>query len=170
MPSGNGAQIGGLLEDMNSVMARLSEAGTASSAHASDVSAGVQTLQNEVNDITAVLTNTFIQLADNMRQTIARAHDTLVTADWSGQSRGAADAAEAQLNGDVSTTLEAAQTGVESLGSALRQQVESFYLEVTGQFSTVMTNIEGAYSELSRGTQMFADSLVQADQTISFGG
>ncbi len=170
MPSSNGAQIGGLLEDMNSVMARLSEAGTASSTHATDISAGVQTLQDEVNDITAVLTSTFVQLADNMRQQIARAHDTLVGADWSGQSRGAADAAEAQLNGDVTSTLEAAQTGVETLGTALRQQVESFYMEVTGQFTTVMGNIEGAYNELSRGTRMFADNLVQADQTISFGG
>ena len=170
MPSTNGAHIGGVLEDMNSVMTRLEEAGAATATHVGDVAAGVQTLQAEVNDVTTTLTNTFVQLAENLRGQIARAHDTLVAADWSGQSRGAADAAEAQLNGDVNTTLEAANAGVEELGTALRNQVEGFYLEVTGQFTSVMTNIEGAYGDLSRGTRMFADNLAQADQTISFGG
>lgn len=170
MPSTSGAQIGGALEDMNAVMARLTEAGSASITHAGDVATGVETLQQEVNDVTATLTQTFIHLAEGLREQITRAHDTLVAADWSGQSRGAADAAEAQLNADVNTTLEAAQAGVESLGAALREQVESFYGEVTGQFSAVMANIEGAYGELSRGTQLFAENLAQADQTISFAG
>ncbi len=170
MPSTNGAQIGGLLEDMSSVMTRLQEAGTASTTHATDATTGAQALQAEIDDVTVTLTNTFVQLAQNLREQITRARETLVAADWSGQSRGAADAAEAQLNGDVNTTLEAAQTGVEALGASLRQQAESFYTEVTGQFTAVMTNIEGAYGELSRGTQMFADNLAQADQTISFGG
>ena len=115
------------------------------------------------------LTTIFVQLADNLRAQIARAHNTLVVADWSGQSRGAANAAEAQLNGDLDTTLEGAQAGVETLGSALSSQVEAFYLDVTGQFTNLMSNIEGVYGELSRDTRMFADNLAQADQTISFG-
>lgn len=170
MPSTSGAQIGGVLEDMNAVMTRLGEAGTASTTHASDVAGGVATLQAEVNDVTATLNQTFVQLAENLREQIRQARDTLAAADWSGQSRGAADAAEAQLNADVNTTLDAAQLGVENLGAALRDQVEGFYGEVTGQFTTVMTSIEGAYAELQRGTQLFAENLAQADQTISFAG
>ena len=151
-------------------MTQLSEAGGASTEHANDVESCVVTLQAEVNVVTSTLTQTFTQLAEYLREQIRRAHDTLVAADWSGQSRGAADAAEAQLNGDVNATLDAAQAGVENLGVSLRSQVEGFYTEVTGQFSTVMTNIEGSYGELARGTQLFAENLAQADQTISFGG
>ncbi len=168
MPSTSGAQIGGVLEDIANVTSRLTDAGAASATHSSEVRVGVETLRNEVTDVTATLSATFERLAEDLRTQIRTAHDALVAADWSGRSRGAADAAEAQLNGDVATTLEAAHTGVEAVGAALRDQVESFYGEVTGQFATVMTNIESAYGELSRGTQLFADNLAQADTTISF--
>lgn len=169
MPTTNGAAIGGVLGDLHTVMSRLDAAGAAATSHASDVRVGVETLRNDVEDISTTLRTTFEQLAEQLRGQIAQAHTALVAADWSGRSRGAADAAEAQLSSDVRATLDQAEAGVEALGASLRQQTEGFYQEVTGQFSSVMGNIERAYGELSRGTSAFADSLAQADQTISFG-
>ena len=169
MPTTNGAAIGGVLEDLHAVMSRLDAAGAAATSHAADVRVGVETLRNEVDDVASTLSTTVGQLAERLREQIAQAHTALLAADWSGRSRGAADAAEAQLSGDVRTTLADAEAGIEALRASLRQQTEGFHQDVTGRFSTVMANIERAYGELSRGTAAFADNLAQADQTISFG-
>lgn len=102
-----------------------------------------------------------------LQEEISRAAAILQAAGWAGGSRAAADAAEAQLNSDVGTTVEAARAGLELLSAALDDQVQAFHDEVSGEFSVVMGNIRYAYAELARGTQLFAENLAQADQTVS---
>ena len=164
------AQIGGALADIDAVHDRLTGASSASEAHAGEVAADVGRLQAEVEDVTATLQRIFEQRADDLLRAISDATRTLEAADWAGGSRQAAAAAEAQLTGDVGTTVDAARLGIDSLATALRGQVAGFYDEVNGQFSTVMGNIQTAYAELARGTDLFARNLEEADRTISFGG
>ena len=164
------AQIGGALADIDAVHDRLTGASTASEAHAGEVAADIGRLQGEVEDVTATLQRIFDQRADELLRAISHATRTLEAADWAGGSRQAATAAEAQLTGDVGSTVESARAGIDSLATSLRDQVAGFYDEVNGQFSSVMGTIQTAYAELARGTDLFARNLEEADRTISFGG
>ncbi len=168
MPTG--AQIGGALADIGAVQDRLSGASAASEVHGGQVAGDVQVLQGEVAEVTATLERMFEQRAEELLAEIGRATAALQAADWSGASRHAAEAAEAQLTTEVNQTVAAARTGVASLGTALRDQVGSFYDEVTGQFGAVMGSIRDAYAELARGTDLFAQNLAEADRTISYSG
>lgn len=162
--------IGGALSDIDAVHADMERARAASDAHGGQVAGDVGLALAEVDDVTQALRNAVAQRAEELRQEIDRASATLAAADWAGGSRAAADAAEAQLNGDMQRTTEAAQTGLEHLARALHDQVQAFHDEVTGEFATVMGSIRDAYAELARGAQLFAENLAQADQTISFSG
>lgn len=164
------AQIGGALADIEAVHADLGRAQTASAAHSGQVAQEVLTALGEVQDVATVLRSAFEGRAQDLMAQISQASSTLRGADWAGNSRVAADAAEAQLSADVSTTVDAARVGIEQLTAALGNQVEAFHAEVTGQFANVMGNIEAAYQELARGTSMFAENLARADETITFGG
>lgn len=168
MPTG--AQIGGALADIGAVQERLSGASAASETHGGQVATDVQVLQGEVAEVTAALERIFEQRAEALLAEIRRASSALGSADWSGASRNAAEAAESQLTAEVDRTVEGARTGINALGSALRDQVGSFHDEVTGQFATVMGSIRDAYSELARGTDLFARNLAEADRTITYTG
>lgn len=162
--------IGGALGDIDAVFADMERAQTASDAHSGNVATDVGVALAEVDDVTLALRNAVAERAGVLREEIQRAASTLAAADWAGSSRSAADAAEAQLNGDVQMAVDAAETGLETLARVLHDQVQGFHDEVTGEFAVVMGNIRDAYAELARGTQLFAENLAQADQTISFGG
>ncbi len=168
MPTG--AQIGGALADIGAVEQRLSGASAASELHGGQVAGDVAVLQGEVAEVTATLERMFEQRADELLAEIRRATSTLASADWSGGSRDAAEAAEAQLTTEVDQTVVAAREGVASLATALRDQVGSFYDEVAGRFTTVMGSIRDAYAELARGTDLFAQNLAEADRTITYSG
>lgn len=163
-------QIGGALADIDAVFADLGRAQDASEAHGGNVATDVGAALAEVEDVSRALQNAVAERARLLVDEINRAAATLQAADWVGGSRAAADAAEAQLNADVVATVEAARAGLETLSNALREQVQGFHDEVTGEFSAVMGTIRDAYGELARGTQLFAENLAQADQTISFTG
>jgi hypothetical protein len=163
-------QIGGALSDIDAVFADMERAQQASEIHGGQVATDVGRALGEVEDVSRVLRDAVAERAVQLQDEINRAAGTLRAADWVGGSRAAADAAEAQLNGDVTATVEAARAGLESLSSALRDQVQAFHDDVTGEFTVVMGNIRDAYAELARGAQLFAENLAQADQTISFGG
>ncbi len=169
MPTG-GTQIGGALADIAAVHDRLTGASAASEAHGGQVSADVQMLQGEVAEVTAALSRAFETRAEELLAEINRATEALRSADWAGNSRGAADAAEAQLTGNVNQTVTSARDGIASLGTSLREQVELFYQDVSGQFTVVLANIRDAYAELARGTDRFAQNLAEADRTISYNG
>ncbi|MGI9624241.1 MAG: hypothetical protein ACR2PK_15505 [Acidimicrobiales bacterium] len=163
------AQIGGAIADIESVQARLVEAGAASQNHVGEVSADVARLQGEIDDVTRTLQHLFDERAATLLAEIARATRSLESADWDGASREAAAAAEAQLTADLNRTVESGRAGVEALGNAMRQQVSSFHTDVSNDFGAVMTRITESYSELARGAEMFARNLAEADRTISFG-
>ncbi len=162
-------QIGGALSDIDAVFADMERAREASDVHSGNVASDVNIALSEVEDVARVLRDAVAERATLLQEEINRAASTLRAADWVGGSRAAADAAETQLHGDVLATSEAARAGLESLAAALRDQVQAFHDEVTGDFTMVMGNIRDAYGELARGTQLFAENLAQADQTISFG-
>ncbi len=164
------AQIGGALADIDAVHDRLTGASGASDTHAGEVAGDVARLQAEIEDVTGALQTIFEQRADDLLRAITEATNTLESADWAGGSREAAAAAEAQLTSDVNLTVDAARTGIETLATAMRDQVGGFYEEVNGQFATVMGNIRDAYAELARGTDLFARNLEEADRTIAFSG
>jgi DNA-binding ferritin-like protein (Dps family) len=162
--------IGGALADIDAVFADLGRAQSASDLHGGNVATDVATALGEVDDVSRALQGAVAERARMLQEEISRAAATLQAADWAGGSRAAAEAAEAQLSGDVRNTVEAARAGLESLSAALGDQVQAFHDEVSGEFSVVMGNIRDAYAELARGTQLFAENLAQADQTISFTG
>lgn len=162
--------IGGALTDIDAVFADLGRAQNASDLHGGNVATDVAAALGEVDDVSRALQNAVAERTRMLQEEISRAAATLDATDCFGDSRGAADAAEAQLSTDVRTTVDAAQTGLESLSAALREQVQAFHDEVNGEFTVVMGNIRDAYAELARGTQLFAENLAQADQTISFTG
>ena len=162
------AQIGGALADIDAVHDRLTGASGASETHAGEVAGDVARLQAEIEDVTGTLQRIFEQRAEDLLRVIADATRTLEAADWAGGSREAATAAEAQLTSDVTVTVDAARSGIETLSTALRDQVGGFYDEVNGQFTTVMGSIRDAYAELARGTDLFARNLEEADRTIAF--
>jgi len=165
----SGALIGGALSDMDSVTNRLTAAGGASLTHSGEATATAQVLVDEIADVTNHLATTFVNLAETLRTEITAARTTLGAANWTGRSRGAADAAEADLNGQVNTTLNAAQQGVDELSGVLQRMVLSFHGDVSGQFANVMNSINERYVALGRGTTAFADGLRQVDSTISYG-
>ncbi|MFN3216541.1 MAG: hypothetical protein ACE367_08615 [Acidimicrobiales bacterium] len=169
MSDTSGALIGGALSDIENVTTRLAAAGGASVTHASDAAATAQVLVDEIGDVTNHLTTTFIGLAEALRTEITAARTTLGAANWTGRSRGAADAAEADLHTQTSAVLEAAQQGVDELSGVLLRMVLSFHGDVAGQFANVMNQINERYQALGRGTTAFAEGLRQVDSTISYG-
>lgn len=169
MGAGAGQQIGGNLGDMERVRAMLADAGQGATAHVGSVTTAVETLQGELDDITATMTTNFETLAGDLTEKVDSASNALAEADWNGQSRAQAEAAEAAFKQQITATLAAALEGCAALGTAMSDQAMGFHTDITGQFRTIMTDIDTNYASLANGTQVFMERLAEDDaNTIRF--
>ena len=161
-----GSQIGGNLSDLAGTTTDFNQTGTDTlEAHSVSASSSDQ-LVAEVTDVTTLLQTNFETMAEDLRGSITRAKNTAQGADWHGQSRENALAAEELLNGEVNQVLEGATTAVTALKDFLVARVTDFHADVTGDFQVIMNNIDAAYRDLATATQTFAENLDLADQTI----
>lgn len=157
--SGNLTDLAGTTTDFNQTGEDTMSAHGASAASADSLVA-------EVTDVTNLLQQNFDTMAEDLRGSITRAKSTMNSAAWTGQSRENAVAAEEMLNGEVDQVLEGATTSVTALRDFLVARVTDFHADVTGDFQTIMNNIDIAYRDLATATSTFADNLDLADQTI----
>lgn len=163
--SGSG-NIGGNLADLQATTTDFNQTGEDTlTAHGTSATSA-ENLVAEVTDVTNLLQTNFETMADDLRASITRAKNTASGADWHGQSHDNALAAEEMLNGEVNQVLEGATTAVTALRDFLVARVTDFHADVTGDFQTIMNNIDLAYRDLATATQTFAENLDLADQTI----
>lgn len=159
-------EIGGNLSDLAGASGDFNQTGEDTLAAHSESATSADQLVAEVTDVTNLLQSNFETMAEGLRTSISRAKTTVNSAAWTGQSRENAVAAEEMLNTEVDQVLEGATTSVTALRDFLVARVTDFHTDVTGDFQTIMNNIDLAYRDLSTATQTFADNLDLADQTI----
>ena len=160
------SNISGNLADLATTTSGLNTTGDDTmTAHGASAQSADQ-LVGEVTDVTNLLQTNFETMAEDLRGSIRRSKDTMNSAEWTGQSRENAVAAEEMLNGQVDQVLEGATTSVTALKDFLVARVTDFHTDVTGDFQTIMSNIDAAYRDLATATNTFAENLDLADQTI----
>lgn len=160
------SEIGGNLSDLAVTTTDFSQTGADTITAHGESAAGAEQLVVEVTDVTTLLQTNFETMATGLRDSIGRAKTTVNSAAWTGQSRENALAAEEMLNGEVDQVLEGATTAVTALKDFLIARVTDFHADVTGDFQTIMNNIDLAYQDLASATSTFAENLDLADQTI----
>ena len=163
------ARIGGNLADIARTAGVMTDTGGAATAAGQDASAVAGRMESEVEAVTATLRAHFEQLAEELRGRISSARQQLGATDWEGASRGAADAAETRLHGEVDRVLATAIDDVEAFRTFMLTQATDFVGGVQGQFGGVMGQIDAAYQDLATGSRTFAEQLEAADRSVSFG-
>lgn len=162
----SGMRIGGNVGDIQDTALVMTDTGTYAQTTGQDATTVAGQMEAEVNDVTQTLNTHFVELAEGLRQQITAAKNRLAGTDWEGMSQSEATAAEAELNGQVTSVLEQAQAGVEEFRTAMLSQANNFVSAIQGEFNTVMANINESYGSLSTASTTFAQNLEAADQTI----
>jgi len=146
---------------------RTGAAATEAGARAVD---GSGQLQAGIERVTDALLTHFTTIAGSMREEARSASAQLGTADWEGQSREMAVAAETSLNTALTTTLQEATTGTEQFRSTMTAEATAFVEGVRGQFNGVLQRIDEAFQQLATAESAFAENLQEADASVRFQG
>jgi hypothetical protein len=164
------ARIGGNVGDIQSTAANISETGTAATAAGADAANFAQRMDAEISDVTTMLESHFTSMADALREQITATKQRLAGTDWEGTSQAEATRAEAALHGDVNAVLGNALESTSQFKAFMMSQAHEFVGMVEGDFNTIMANVDGAYQDLSKASNKFAENLQLADETIRFAG
>ncbi|MGH9181111.1 MAG: hypothetical protein ACRDY5_05290 [Acidimicrobiales bacterium] len=162
-------RIGGNVSDIQAAAAVMTETGGAATAASSEAATLAAQMEGGIGEVTNTLSAHFTQTADTLRQQIVAARNRLGQADWEGTSRGEAEAAEAALNSQVDQVLGRALESATEFRTFMAARANEFVAMVSGDFKTIMGNVDLAYQDLAQASKTFAENLAAADQSIKFG-
>jgi hypothetical protein len=156
------------LADLEAAGAAATDTGAAAVDSGERAGAFSAEMEAGVDEVTAALWTHVEQLATRLRDEANSAMQKLGAADWEGQSREMAQAAESSLHARLDATLVTAQDGTQRFRATTMEQADAFVAGVRGQFAGVLASVDVAYRDLAQAEATFAANLQQADQTIRF--
>lgn len=158
------------LSDVEAAEAVATDTGAAAAETGDSATDFSTRMESGVEDVTTALRTHFGQVATRMRDEAAAAMTRLGAADWEGNSREMAAAAESSLHRRVDATLASAEQGTDEFRDRLLTQANEFVEGVRGRFATVLGTVDIAYRDLAQAEAAFATNLRQADDTVQFSG
>lgn len=165
-----GGRISGNLVDIQQAIRVMSSTGQAATDSATNTANVSDKMHAQISEATTMLTNYFNGMAEALRNEIKKTKNQLGIAQWEGNAKANAEAAETALNLHVDTVLHNAAREVGEFQASMLGRALGFLTGIQTQFATVMGQIDTSYQDLAKASQTFADNLQAADESIKFGG
>lgn len=162
-------QIGARLSSLDESAQVMDQTG-ADAVDAGQQAANVAAQMNDsVTEATEAMRAHISEQADRMRESISRAHNSLMSTEWTGSARQRAEGIEAELQGEVDRVVADAEQRAEQFKAEMLNRANAELEQIRGEFGSVMQSVQGRYEQFATEERATGQRLADAD-TSSFAG
>lgn len=162
-------QIGARLSSLDESAQVMDQTGADALDTGQQASSIAARMNDSVTEATETMRAHISEQAGRMRESISRAHNGLMSAEWTGSARERAEGMEAELQSQVDQVVATAEERTEQFKAEMLNRANAELEHIQGEFRAVMESIQARYEQFGAEERATGQRLSEAD-TSSFAG
>lgn len=162
-------QIGARLSSLDESAQVMDQTGADAVDTGQQASSIAARMNDSVTEATETMRAHIGEQAERMRESITRAHNGLLSTEWTGSARQRAEGMEAELQSQVDAVVADAEQRTEQFKSEMLNRANAELEHIQGEFRSVMQTVQGRYEQFAQEERATSQRLADADSS-SFAG